>query len=251
MANNNKEIILSNFSKVFSNIKYLIISGSFSNGTNIDSWSDIDLLLVLDNITFKDYIATSKISKDLKDVTSFEVSIDLISSNDINHINAGFVKRYHPKIIQTLIEADLDKSKVIYQNGDFIINISDKDVRNTSINNVNFFYQEIIKNLTRSSQGDMKQIKAVLKIIIKRIFNLLKMGIQSIELTPPQNKSLVIKLTEKYFPDLNNKLLYELQTLRKNWLDNNDKEKMIDLLEKIYIYSNEYYEVYSRVYLTK
>ncbi len=238
-----KQIITTGKNQFKENLCGILISGSFIKQSHNKAWSDIDLLLILKHIQYSDCILSSNLSHKLQESLGIHVSLDMVSQDIAESIDS--ITFLHTKSFQTLYEAMLFPNRLIYKIPDLKLGSPSKQlVKQVSDGNVHYFYHEIRKNLIRNSIDDKLRLKETLRVSTRRLFNMLKMSIQSITLTPSQSKNETLLQTQTLFPKLDPKVLYRLIKIIDTWDYDYSPEIMFKLLNDIFNFSKIFYLEY-------
>lgn len=250
MDNNHKklinQIIIACKGQFKGNLCGILITGSFLNYTRKNSWSDLDLLLILKHIKYSDCILSSNLSVMLQKSLNTPVSLDLVHQDIAEKIDS--ITCLHTKTFQSLYEAELFPNKIIYKTKNLKLGYPiEQLVKEVSDRNVNYFYQEIRKNLIRNSIDDKSQIKETLRVSIRRLFNLLKMSIQSVTLTPCQSKNEILSKTQAIFPKIDSKILSKLLKIIDAWDYDYSTENIFKLLNDIFKFTEKFYVEYQNM----
>ncbi len=241
-----KQIIATSKNQFKENLYGILISGSFLKHSSNNSWSDVDLLLILKHIQYSDCILSSNLSLKLQESLGISVSLDIVSQDTAESVDS--IIFLHTKSFQTLYEAKLFPDKIIYKIPDLTLGTpSEQLIKEVSNKNVHYFYQEIRKNLIRNSLNDKDKLYETLRISIRRLFNMLKMSIQSITLSPCQSKQETLLQIQTTFPDLDTKILSELIKIIDSWNHNYSTEYLFSILNDIFNFSETFYVEYQNM----
>ncbi|HVX92714.1 MAG TPA: hypothetical protein VHA74_01215 [Candidatus Dojkabacteria bacterium] len=193
--------IFKQFKSLEGDIFCLILAGSyFSDNQNIlNKWRDVDVIVVLNQITLNLQKEVSKIAKDLRDDPGIDVSVDIISKTEV--INPQNILSLHTKVINAIYEANKKPSNIFFfDTPKEIYQLSNSDIKNYSQIAIRELFQEAHKDISRNlNQMLIDKDKQVLKKYIKRLFNIVKLAIINKSGEIPSTKIETINIAEKLF----------------------------------------------------
>ncbi len=193
--------ILKKFKEIENDIFCLILAGSYfsDNKQTQDEWRDVDIIVVLNKVTLDLQRKVSKIAKSLRNDPGMDVSVDIISKEDVT--NPQNILNLHTKAINAIYEANKTPSKIFFF-GIFeeIYQLSDSDIRNYSKVAIRELFQEAHKDVSRNlNQMLIDKDKKILKRYIKRIFNIIKLAIINKNGEIPATKAESIRIAANLF----------------------------------------------------
>ena len=243
--NNLKQDIIDQLSQQLKEDLYaIIVVGGFGLNKIKIEWSDIDLLIVVNesNLDIKFKIGQQK--DKLEQKYSMHFGISFITKEEL--LNPKYPEfTYEGKNLQALLELKLDPSRLIFSRDKIIDKIyfpSSEDIKKYSLSNIAMFRLRNRRSLTEKTYPkDAEKLKKILAKEIRAAFIITKLAVQYFALkTCFDNKDLINKAT-KLFSD------FDLRTIKSNldiidqWHDFNDKEKILKYLES----TDQYIEKFS------
>jgi hypothetical protein len=197
----------------------LILCGSTTSKSQVLGWSDIDYQLIVDHLTLELIRSCANISHKLEVAFNIELGINLLENNALND-PLSIQNRISTKDVQSLFEASLYPTKILFARDDFnIISMSKTDIFSHSLRTFYHFkhfatqlsYRYIYEDITKS------ELRKHLRKLIKACFSITKFGLQTENLLPCQSKAEIISLASLQFSDFNFQFLRKLQIIIPQW----------------------------------
>lgn len=194
------------------NLFAVISAGSMAWGNYKESWSDLDVLIVVKKLDLKAKYKLAIVSNILEKKYKKHFGINVISEQEFNNPDLPAIS-LEGKTLQALLELKIFPSRIIFCKKKMIDRIyspTKRDVKMYSISNIAMF---LLRNRRTLSGKNVKAFKDYKNIIAKEMrasFIITKLAIQYfIFYICSNNKEVIIK-AEELFPD------FDFQTLRIN-----------------------------------
>ncbi len=232
------------FKEAFKDNLFAIISiGSLTTKHYLKKWSDIDLLVVLNNLTIYDKIKLSEIKKRLEKAYQCNFGMNVITKKEAT-------KPVLPEIfldgktLQGFFDLHSHPKRLIYceqKNTRFFVP-DKKLVRVCSLNNIAMFLLRNRKTLTYSFSANINKLKSIVEKEIRASFIITKLAVQY-KNQECDGRVDTISKAEKIFPNFDFSALKHNEKNIRKWDKINSKQDLLNILQK----TDEYIESFSKL----
>lgn len=219
--------------KLKDNLCAVISIGSYTTGYYLEKWSDIDLLIVLNKISFRDKELISEIKIALEERYERRFGINILTKEEaISPIKPVF--SLDGKTLQGLLELASTPERLLYcdsKNIKFYVP-DNETVRSYSLSNIAMFLLRNRKTLTSSNFEDENKLRFTVEKEIRAAFIITKLAVQLKSNYTCASYSEVIDQAVDLFPDFAFVQLTDNKNLIDNWDEKIGREKLLDTLSK-------------------
>lgn len=241
-----KSELVEKFKKdVGENLAAVILTGSLSNDSYKEGWSDIDLLIMLDNLDFDVKHKIAKATTELENNSGIHYGINVIKKEE-------FFAPLVPdilldgKTLQALIDLKKYPDRLIYSRESIDINkmyLPDNEtLKKYSLSNIGMFLRRNRKTLATTPHNS-KNIKELLKKEIRASFIITKLAVQYFTSTPQESYREVLNQAQTLFPDFNFEVIENNFQIIKQWGELDSEDEILNVFRKVddYIEKFTYY----------
>lgn len=243
----NKKIIELICKSLGSKLSAIISAGSFGMEDYKVGWSDIDLLIVVDNLDFEIKTGLSEIKQVLEYELDILFGINCITLDQTKNPVLA-TKSFDGKTLQALHELKFNSDRLMYSNGlalDEIYAPNRDEVREYSLCNVNFFLLRNRKELIPGRSSDLNTYKNRLRKEIRACFTITKLAVQYFEDIEIFEHKFIIKKAGQIFTGFDFKILNNSLDIIKNWSRINDLSYTTDLFKQIDKFIEEFVQYFN------
>lgn len=231
---------------VKNNLFAVIFTGSASYNEYKDGWSDLDFLIVVEQLNLNNKRAMAKIVLKLENNSGIHHGFNVISKNE-------FFRPILPdisldgKTLQTLVYLKKYPNMLIYSKSP--INLQDvyapnaKIMRSYSLNNIGMFLRRNRQTLTRTKEHSVKELKELLKKEMRASLIITKLAVQYFTGVPQENYKEILKRAKFLFSDFEFSILDKNFEIINKWRKINNKKELLNIFSQTddYIENFTYY----------
>jgi len=223
----------------------IILTGSASQNTYKPGWSDLDLLIIVDDLNFDTKCKIAKAVTELEKNSNIHHGVNVITKNDF--LNPLLPEIFlDGKTLQTLINLKKYPNRLIYSKK--LINLQDvyspnsEILKKYSLNNISMFLRRNRRTLT-STQCTTKNLKELLKKEIRASLIITKLAVQHFTGTPQESYQKTLDQAKLLFLDFNFSIIENNFRIIEQWQKLNNKTKLLKIFKDVdnYIEKFTYY----------
>ena len=217
---------------------FAIISiGSFTTEHYKKKWSDIDLLIILNDLSLNNKLIISDIKKVLEKRYGNRFGINVITKKEA-------LKPILPEIfldgktLQGLLELYIHPKRLMYcQQKKINFFVPDKElIQKYSLSNIAMFLLRNRKTLVSEYNTEIKKLKFLTEKEIRASFIITMLAIQYKTTQTLNGHKNIIKKAKEIFPDFNFSLLKNNENNIRDWESIKTKEALLNVLTKTELY---------------
>lgn len=213
----------------------IVLTGSLSRNSYKDGWSDVDLLIVIDDLNFDIKQKVAGAVGELENSSSIHHGVNVISMDEFfNPVLPDIL--LDGKTLQALIDLKKYPDRLIYCRGltdtKNIYSPSNEVLKNYSLSNMGIFLRRNRKTLTAASYNN-RDIKELLKREIRASLIITKLAVQYFTAIPQENYQEVLNLAKSLFTDFDFKVIEDNFRIIEKWHELNDKGEILDTFRKV------------------
>lgn len=180
-------------------LRGIIAAGSLPNNDFSSNWSDLDLILVVNEVCYDVKVKILKTIRVLEKKTGVKHGINVVSVTEVTAPKDP-AKNLDGKTLQALLECHYDKTRLVYTkfNVSKLYFPNKQVVKEYTAYNMSLFRLRNRKKLISLKNSDFKEI---VKREIRACFTVLKLAVQYHKNIKNFNKSYVLECAIKIFPD--------------------------------------------------
>lgn len=230
------------------NIEAILLYGGIVRDSRIfDDWSDIDVIVIFRDITKRNAFELAKIIERLETKYSIRIDLTQISLKEI--VDSVLAKCFFNSEIINALSMREGVSIVVFgrvPNVNFTLEQERQAALFYITNTLSLLRRYIIEVLYRGKVED--HIKADLKRIVRWLFSIIRASLRLFNIyTHPYEYS--IPYLKRIFPELDISFLIQLIHLRKNINRYNNTSELIQIVQKIEKFTEEYVALCLRRYI--
>lgn len=225
------------------NLFAIISIGSLTTNHYLKDWSDIDLLIVLNNLSLKDKISISNIKILLEKKYKCHFGINVITKHEALTPILPEVS-LDGKTLQGLLELSFYPQRLIYctaGNANFFVP-NGKIVRIYSLFNIAMFLLRNRKTLTSTKNTNLNKLKIITEKEVRASFIITKLAIQYRNNQTCVGYGDIIKQAAHVFPKFDFKLLMNNKTIISEWKKIRGRKSLMGILSE----TDKYIESFSK-----
>ncbi len=213
----------------------VILTGSLSQDSYKEGWSDIDLLIVIDSLNFDTKRKVAEAVTALENDSGIHHGINTISKEE-------FLSPILPEIflegktLQALIDLKKYPERLIYFREsvdiDKVYSPDSNTLKKYSISNIGMFLRRNRRTLTTTSYGDIN-IKDLLKREIRASLIITKLAVQYFTAMPQGSYQEVLSRAKLLFSDFNFEVIDDNFHIIEQWNELGDENKIINMFQKV------------------
>jgi len=213
----------------------VILAGSLSQNSYKERWSDIDLLIVIDNLNFDTKRKVAEAVTALENNSGIHHGINIISKEE-------FLSPILPEILlegktlQALIDFKKYPEKLIYSSESFDINkvySPDSDtLKKYSLSNIGMFLRRNRRTLVARLYGN-KNIKDLLKREMRASLIITKLAVQYFTAMPQEGHQEVLDQAKLLFPDFNFEVINDNFRIIERWNELNNENEILNIFQEV------------------
>jgi predicted nucleotidyltransferase/8-oxo-dGTP pyrophosphatase MutT (NUDIX family) len=206
------------------NLFAVILSGSIARGTYRDGWSDVDILLVVEEMSLGVKNKIAEMIRKLEKKTGIHHGINVVTAKEIIRPNKPTVS-LDGKTLQALAELKQHPDRLLYiKEGHFsrFYVPTKKEVKEYSLANIGMFSRKNRRDLTMARPLHREWSKEILKTEIRASLTMVKLAIQCFG--EYSEEAPILDQATKTFPSYDFEFLERAQELVKKWPSFNDKK---------------------------
>jgi 8-oxo-dGTP pyrophosphatase MutT (NUDIX family) len=211
------------------NLLAVIISGSASSGTYKDGWSDLDLLIIVNNLDFDTKRLIATVVNFLEKKSSVHHGITTITKEES-------VKPISPemtldgKTLQTMVSLRKSPENLLYsKTGNDSNNIylpNEFVIKTYSLSNIGMFLRRNRQTLTRIIDCSTEELKEMLKKEMRAAVIIIKLAVQYRTGIPQEDSQKILSHAKVLFPTFEFKVIEENSNVIAGWENLNDKDEI-------------------------
>jgi len=243
--NKTNQSIIKVLKRILKDNLFAVISvGSVAWGNYIKSWSDVDILIVVENtdLTTKQKVAQAKELLEKQYKSHF--GINIINKKEFQRPFLPAIS-LEGKTLQALLELKIFPDRMIFCKEKIIkfYSPTKKDIKNYSLSNIAMFLLRNRRTLSSKNTKEFKEYKSIVEKEMRACFIMVKLSIQYFTFYICVNNKETIQKAEKLFPN------FDFQTLKINlqnieeWDKINKRSQLESLLKlnDLFIENFNYY----------
>ena len=231
------------------NIFAVVFAGSIASENYKKSWSDIDILIVINVLDLRAKQKIAQIVNILEKRHKQHFGINAITKQEFQNPVLPTISM-EGKTLQALLDLKLSPERLIFCKNKYNKNIyspNKKEIKNYSISNLAMFLLRNRRILTRQSPKTMKQYKSMVAKEIRASFIMVKLAIQYFTLHNCKSNKEIMRKSEDLFSD------FDFNTLKNNLkiIDKWSQIKNSHQLDKILNSTDSFIEKFSHYVFEK
>ncbi len=229
-----------------SNLYAIIFDGSLAFNEFHDYWSDIDLILVVEDISFDAKQVIAQVKEELENMYNKHFGINVILKSElINPIKP--IISLDGKTLQALLELNLYPKRLIFikNNARKFYVPTKSEIKKYSLSNILMFLLHSRKDLIGKELKTMDELKKKTEKEIRAAFIITKLAIQYKSFYICKNKIDLLKKAKELFSNYDFQVLQENELIIKNWQNKKTKSQLFEILKN----NNKYIEEFSKYFL--
>lgn len=215
------------------NLFAIISVGSLITDHYLESWSDIDLLIVLEQISLADKMCLADLKLSLEKKYQQRFGINIMTKYEVLNPSLPEIA-LDGKTLQGLLDLNLNPHRLIYckmENAPFFIP-NRETIRAYSLSNIAMFLLRNRKTLTSKNNQDIKDLKDVVEKEIRASFIMTKLAVQyEINYNCGSYKNIIQKAKDM-FPSFDFRILVENEETIQRWNFIQSRDELENILEK-------------------
>lgn len=217
------------------NLSAIVLTGSVSQNTHIVGWSDLDLLVVVEQLNFSVKRIIARTVMDLENYSGVHHGINIISEKEfLNPITPQTL--LEGKTLQTLVGLKNYPDRLLYSKRSIKLNkiyYPDKKViKYYSLSNIGMFLLRNRQILTKAREDSTEDFKNLLKKEIRASLTITKLAVQHFTGIFQEDRTEILLQAKLLFPDFNFSLLEKNLKIIHKWQDINNKKELIKIFRR-------------------
>lgn len=228
-----KDVVRSFKNKFGENLFAIISVGSLTTRYYQESWSDIDFLIVLEQISLADKICLANLKLSLEKKYQQRFGVNTITKHEVLTPSLPEIT-LDGKTLQGLLDLSLYPHRLIYcktEKASFFTP-DRKTIRAYSLSNIAMFLLRNRKSLTSKNNLNMKDFKVVVEKEIRASFIMTKLAIQYKNNYNCEDYRDIIQKAKNIFPSFDFNPLVENEEIIQCWKLVQSKKELKDILKK-------------------
>lgn len=207
------------------NLVAVVDSGSISSGGYRPGWSDIDLLVVVKNLSLDTKLKMAEELHKLHDKLKIDIGLNVITENELISPNFPDI-RLAGKTLQAMVELSRQPERLIYSAKKVKAFVPNKQqIKSFSLSNIGYFVLLNRRELTSLSVTDSTKFKAIVGKQIRYALIIIKLALQYYKNVVYDTKQDTLSAARLYFKDFDFDPIDKALKTTKNWhLDKNLRE---------------------------
>jgi len=225
------------------NLFALISVGSLTTKHYIKSWSDIDLVVVFEQLSLKDKVIVSKLKSELEQVHGRKFGINIITKREsISPILPTI--SLDGKTLQGLLDLSIHPGRLLYckDNNTQFYTPDTQTIREYSILNIFMFLRRNRKSLTSELASTNLELKNITEREIRASFIMTKLAIQYIKGLNCNGYKEISETAKELFFDFDVNTLLSLEQAMNKWDKVTNQEEIGKLLTETDAYIESFSE---------
>ena len=226
LVSNHLKNIINRLKKALGNNLVVVVdSGSISSGGYRPGWNDIDLLIVVKNLSLDAKLKIAEELHKLHDKLEIDIGLNVITENEFISPNFPDI-RLAGKTLQAMVELSRQPERLIYSSKKVKAFVPNKQqIKSFSLSNISYFVLLNRRELTSVSVTDSTKFKAIVGKQIKYALIITKLALQYHKNMVYDTKQNTLSAARLYFKDFDFNPIDKALKTTKNWhLDKNLKE---------------------------
>lgn len=191
------------------NLFAIVSAGSITSINYKKSWSDIDVLIVVEKLDLQTKKRIAQLTNILEKIYKQHFGINVITKLEFQNPVLPTISM-EGKTLQALLDLKFSPERLIFSKNKQINKIyspSRKETKDYSISNLFMFLLRNRKTLTRQIPKTLKEYKSIVAKEMRASFIITKLAIQYFTLHNCSNNKEIIQRAENLFTDFNFKIL--------------------------------------------
>lgn len=215
------------------NLFAIVSTGSLASGNYKKSWSDIDILIVVEKIDLPTKKKIAQSQKSLEKINKQRFGINTITKQEFQNPVLPVVS-LDGKTLQALLDLKFSPERLIFSKNKSVGRIyspSKKEIKDYSISNLFMFLLRNRKTLTAQIPKTLKEYKNMVAKEMRASFIMTKLAIQYFTLHNCRNNKEIIQKAENLFKDFSSKTLKTNLRLIDKWNQINNIHQLDKILK--------------------
>jgi predicted nucleotidyltransferase len=235
--NKAKKRLLIEFKKALrGNLLAIILTGSASQNLYKVGWSDLDFIVVVENLNFDVKYKIALIIEKLQKDSGIHHGFNVINKDEfLNPLIPEF--SLDGKTLQTFILLKKHIERIVYLKKTIALNkiyYPNADVlKNYCLSNIGMFLLRNRQTLTRMKESSIFKLKKLLKKEIRASLTITKLAVQYFTTIPQENYSEILLQARILFPDFNFSVLEKNFKIIDKWQEINDRKKLFNTFRQV------------------
>lgn len=201
------------------NLFAVVFVGSIATANYKKSWSDVDILIVVEKLVLQTKKKIAQSTKSLEEFYKQRFGINTITKQEFQNPVLPVIS-LDGKTLQALLDLKLSSERLIFSKNkqkNKIYSPSRKEIRDYSISNLFMLLLRNRKTLTTQTPKTLKEYKDMVAKEMRAGFIMAKLAIQYFTLHNCINNKEIIQKAENLFTDFNFKILKTNSQLIDKW----------------------------------
>lgn len=224
------------------NIFAIVSVGSIASGNYKKSWSDIDVLIVVEKLDLQAKKKVAQIVETLEKKYGMHIGINTITKQEFQNPLLPVISM-DGKTLQALLDLKFSPKRLIFCKNKCskdIYSPSKKEIKDYSISNLAMFLLRNRQTLTRRSPKTMKEYKGIIAKEIRASFIMAKLAIQHFSLHNCKNNKEIIRKSEVLFSHFNFDTLKDNLKIIDKWSQIKDYHQLDKILNSTDTFIEEF-----------
>lgn len=245
-----KQSVLNAFKNFLkSNLFAVIFTGSLALENYKKSWSDIDILIVVEKLNLQTKKKIAQVVKILEKSYELHFGINVITKQEFRNPILPIIS-LEGKTLQAILGLKSSPERLFFckdKNLDKIYSPSKSEIKNYSISNIAMFLLRNRRSLARQIPNTLAEYKEIVKKEMRAAFIMTKLAIQYFSLYTCASNKETLQKAENIFTDFNFKVLKNNLQLIDKW----SQIKKLQQLDKILKETDIFIEKFSHYVFKK
>lgn len=228
-----KEIAVERFkTELAENLYAIVLAGSASGDTYKPGWSDLDLLIVVDQLKFDTKLSIANVTAELESASSVHHGVNVITKNEM-YEQFGTNTFLEGKTLQALIDLKKYPDRLVYSRADFEIECviePDMDmIRSYSLSNIGMFLRRNRQTLTKLTDCSTEKLKTLLQKEIRAAMIITKLAVQYLTGEAQEDYVDVLQKVKILLPTFDFGAIDSNFIVIRDWQSLNNREKILEI----------------------
>lgn len=218
--------------KLKNDLVAIILVGSLLRQIPIKEWTDIDIIIVVQEADFKTKLSVGTVLSQLNKNYKIKIGANIISKEELENPKYPALS-LEGKTVQAVYDLNLGLNKILYGKlPQKIFHPTKAILREFCLKNIGTIKLASRKLVEKAPRISDDELKKEVQTNIRSCFIIIKLTLKYLKNIDATTYSNIIANTQKYFKDLDCNDLIEFIELRTQWTKINNKIKLLSILKK-------------------